>query len=675
MVTTPSTQHDARNGDGVLDFLGIGFGPSNLALAVAAREIDPKKRGLFFELKSKFQWHPGLLLDTSRMQISFLKDLATLRNPASPYTFLQYTKAKGRLERFVNLKEFHPTRLEFQDYLQWVAEAFSDQVRYGTIVRRVTPVTPEGETRPTLFRVEAQNVETGETSVYLTRNVVYACGGKPRVLEDRVCRTQKIIHSSKFLELFPGCFPDRSQELEFGVVGDGQSAGEIVSELLDKYPKARVHMFVSGYAPRPSDSSPFVNEAFFSTEAEAFYMSPEPKRKALRGDLRNTNYGVIDPDLLDDIYWRAYLDEVKGQRRLFVHRFSKLMSAEENGNGLKVKVQERCTGATEVLRCDGLVLATGYDRCLDEEIFRDVLPLVERNSSGELVLTRDYRVRTTKEMECGLYVQGYGESSHGLGDTLLSLLPFRSKEIFEDICKHSPPAKPKPWPAAPASVRLNGNSEYPPKRHLEHDEEKLYAVVERFKFATVISGQPNGEPIVTHVPMTLDRSRGKKGVLFGHMDRANPQVDLLEGRKVLVLFHGPNAYISPYVYETDQLPTWNSITVHVKGEARLLRDQQSLLRGLQSICEKEDHRPGAYRLNLQDRRIDQLINFIVGFEVEIEEMIGRFKLSQDRNETDRRRAAEELARRTEEGERALIERVVGYRLDGSFEFSETLLSK
>src|SRR5262245_59945733 len=138
----------------LLDFIGIGFGPSNLALAVAAREIDARKRGMFFERRAACDWHPGLLLDTSRMQISFLKDLATLRNPASPYSFLQYTRAKGRLEHFVNLSEFHPTRLEYRDYFRWVAQAFADQVRYGCEVRRVRP---DGDA----FSVEIEDLASG----------------------------------------------------------------------------------------------------------------------------------------------------------------------------------------------------------------------------------------------------------------------------------------------------------------------------------------------------------------------------------------------------------------------------------------------------------------------------------------------------------------------------------
>src|SRR5262245_52870081 len=180
----PMSVSRARAGIGnedIYDLIGVGFGPSNLALAVAAREIDPQKRCLFFERKTAVEWHPGILFDRSRLQVPFLKDLVTLRNPASPYTFLQYTKAKGRLERFVNLREFHPTRLEYQDYLQWVAEAFSADVRYGATVRRVTPVRIGTEARLSVFHLKVEHASTGEAVGYWARNVVYAGGGTPRL--------------------------------------------------------------------------------------------------------------------------------------------------------------------------------------------------------------------------------------------------------------------------------------------------------------------------------------------------------------------------------------------------------------------------------------------------------------------------------------------------------------
>lgn len=176
----------------------------------------------------------------------------------------------------------------------------------------------------------------------------------------------------------------------------------------------------------------------------------------------------------------------------------------------------------------------------------------------------------------------------------------------------------------------------------------------RFPFATLISAQGT-QPIVTHVPLTLDRSRGRLGVLFGHMDCSNPHAQLLDGQPILAIFHGPNAYMSPNIYETNQLPTWNSISVHVRGSVRRLADQHHTIQGLIGICEYADPGPTAYRLSPDDPRISALINFIVGFEIIIDQLIGRFKVSQDRQERDRQLAKEALIRRTEAGERDLVE--------------------
>jgi L-ornithine N5-monooxygenase len=634
------------------DIIGIGFGPSNLSLAVCARESDPSLTCLFLEKNPRFLWHPGMLLDGTRMQISFLKDLASMRNLASPYTFLQYTKARGRLEHFINLNEFRPTRLEYYDYLSWVAQDFSDQVRYSTAVTRMTPVQGSTGGEASLFRIEVRNVITEEPSVYFARNVVYAAGGKPRISAGEICQAPGVVHSSEFLHRFPTHFTARDRPYVFVVAGAGQSAGEVVAYLLDRYERAQVHLLISGYAPRPTDNSPFANEQFYSHSADAFYRFGQEKRTALSKELRDTNYGVIREDLLDHLYRTAYLDEVKGTRRLFIHPCSRLARVREDHSGLRATIHDRFGGPSEELLCDGVVLATGYARDLNSEMFADVLPLICKDESGKVALSRNYRVRTAPGLSAGLYVQGYGESSFGLGDTLLSMLPFRSQEIFADICACTPKDAPLSEPRLPCD-------KYPPKGYLEDDPDKLYAVMERFSFATLVSARGPDEPVVTQVPLTLDRTRGAQGVLFGHMDRANPHTELLDGHSLLVLFHGPNAYISSQVYQTDQLPTWNSITVRVRGKVTVIQDRAELVRGLCGIAERAGH---GERLEAYDPRIDELINLIVGFEIEIEEMVGRFKLSQDKSDPDRWRAALALAGRTETGERALIEYAVGLSL-------------
>ncbi|MEW2526414.1 SidA/IucD/PvdA family monooxygenase [Streptomyces sp. NPDC047071] len=625
------------------DVVGIGFGPSNLALAIAAREIDPLRTCLFLERGPCFRWHPGMLLKGSRMQISFLKDLVSLRNLASPYSFLNYLKHRGRLERFVNLHEFHPSRAEYSDYLAWAADDFSEQVRYGA---EVVGVTPHGTSS---FDVRYRERASGRTRTVRARNVVVAPGGKPRIPDG--VDLDHVIHSSEFLPRFAERLPDTGGAHRIVLVGDGQSAGEIALQALTEHPAGEVHLIASGFAPRPTDNSPFVNEQYFSDSARRFLEQPAERRAKQLADVRNSNYGAVEERLLDDLYRLTYLDEVTGRRRLFIHPYARLVAAGPGEDGTLATFQDRLDGTTTTLPCDLVVLATGYERRLDGATFADVLPYVRRDASGEPELTATHRVALTPPLTAGLYVQGLGESSFGLGDTLLSLLPFRSRQIVDDIAARLGPAPGR------------GAARYPPDRHVERDAERMYAVVDRFKFATVISARGTDDPVVTQLPLTLDRSRGARGFLFGHLDGENPQVRLLDDRPVTILFNGPNSYISPTVHETDQLPTWNSITVQVRGRARIVRDRERVVAGLCELAARAERDPGPPTLRPDDGRIDKLIDFVVGFEVEITEIVGRFKLSQDQEEHERRHAAHALADTAETDHRDLIGLLLGMSLD------------
>src|SRR4029450_4487958 len=144
------------------------------------------------------------------------------------------------------------------------------------IVRKITPARSGATEESDLFQVEVEHVGTAATSIHWARNVVYAAGGTPRYLDvdgrkvDGSALTN-IIHSGEYLQRFPQRFPATNQPLRFGVVGDGQSAGEIVLDLLQRYPLAQVHVFIRSYALRPVDRSPFVNEAFSFAEMKAFH--------------------------------------------------------------------------------------------------------------------------------------------------------------------------------------------------------------------------------------------------------------------------------------------------------------------------------------------------------------------------------------------------------------------
>lgn len=641
------------------DVIGLGFGPSNMALAIAAQELAPDVSCLFLEYHPDTRWHAGMLIDESRMQISFLKDLVSLRNLASPFTFLAYTKAKGRLEKFVNLGESRPTRLEFQDYLRWVADQFAGQVRYHTQVTSVVPVpvpVPGEAGDCSLWQVTARDTTSGEERTYLARNVVHALGGRASVPE-LVTLSPSVVHSSRFLPHFPDHFPEPGRHYEFGVAGGGQSGGEIAAWLLGHYPRARVHLILPGWSLRATDNNPFANEQFFEASSADFYASDETARKAYADDLRTANYGVVEESTLAGLYRMTYADEVRGQPRLVIHRGSRLARAADDGGTVVASVASRHGGPARDLGLDGLVVATGYRRELDPEMYATALPFLETGADGSLDVTSDNRVRTSPELTCALYVQGFAEAQNGLGDTLLSLLPFRSERIVTAIAASRRPD---------AARRRSAAAHYPPPHYLEPDAEKLYALIERYMFATLISAADGADPVVTHLPLVLDRSRGPAGVLLGHLDRANPQVPLLDEGRVMAVFHGPNSFISPNLFALDQLPTWNSMSVHVRGRVSTSSDRDMLMNQMARVCETADPGPDGYRLDLLHPRIEELVKYVVGIEIEIEELRGRYKLSQELDDYNRCLAAAELMRRAQLVDRGLVEQIVGLPVAASY---------
>lgn len=249
----------------VLDLLCIGFGPASLAIAVALNDAldslggteseDPKV--CFLERQQQFAWHGGMLLPGSKMQISFIKDLATLRNPRSEFTFLNYLKHYGRLVQFSNLGTFLPSRTEFEDYLRWCADHFSDVVEYGQEVLEIFPnQATDSNSKINSFSIRSRNISNGTVSTRTARNVVIAIGGTPHIPKSLPTDDPRVIHSSRYRNALPALLTDKDRPYNIAVLGSGQSAAEIFHDLHRRYPHSKTSLIIRDTALRPSDDSP-----------------------------------------------------------------------------------------------------------------------------------------------------------------------------------------------------------------------------------------------------------------------------------------------------------------------------------------------------------------------------------------------------------------------------------
>ncbi|MFI6638814.1 lysine N(6)-hydroxylase/L-ornithine N(5)-oxygenase family protein [Streptomyces sp. NPDC050504] len=420
----------------VHDLIGIGFGPSNVGLAIALSEhnarVDRQETvtAHFFEQQPNFGWHRGMLIDDATMQVSFLKDLVTQRNPTSEFSFLCYLKSKGRLIDFINHKNLFPLRVEFHDYLEWAAAQVDDMVSYGHEVVSVTPFVSDGVVEYLDVTVRSRE----GLAVHRARNLVFGTGLRP-LMPEGVERGERVWHSSELLtkvDSLEGTSPSR-----FVVVGAGQSAAENVAYLHRRFPDAEVCAVFSRYGYSPADDSSFANRIFDPGAVDDFYTAPEDVKRRLMGYHASTNYSVVDIDLIDDLYRQTYQEKVLGTERLRFLNVSRLTEVEETQDKVRTTVKSLVTGEETPLDADVAVFATGYRHADPLGLLGEVGERCLRDEDGRVRVERDYRLVTDPGLRCGIYLQGGTEHTHGITSSLLSNIAIRVGEILDSVVDRS----------------------------------------------------------------------------------------------------------------------------------------------------------------------------------------------------------------------------------------------
>ncbi|MFE9396526.1 lysine N(6)-hydroxylase/L-ornithine N(5)-oxygenase family protein [Streptomyces flavidovirens] len=418
------------------DLIGIGFGPSNVAMAIALSEHNASVgrqeavTAHFFEQQPDFGWHRGMLIDDATMQVSFLKDLVTLRNPASEFSFLCYLQSRGRLIDFVNHKNLFPLRVEFHDYFEWAAAKVDDMVSYGHEVVDVRPVVHD----EVVEYVDVTARSGAELVVHRARNLVIGTGLRPYMPEG-VDRTDRIWHTSDLLARVKGL--EGTRPSRFIVVGAGQSAAENVAFLHRRFPTAEVCAVFSRYGYSPADDSGFANRIFDPAAVDEYFTAPDEIKRKLMDYHGNTNYSVVDIDLIDDLYRQEYQEKVLGTERLRFLNVSRLTDVVETSGKVRTTVESLVTGERTPLDADVVVYATGYRSADGLGLLGEVEGFCHRDDQGRPRVERDYRVAADPALRCGIYLQGGTEHTHGITSSLLSNTAIRVGEILESIVGRS----------------------------------------------------------------------------------------------------------------------------------------------------------------------------------------------------------------------------------------------
>ena len=416
------------------DVIGVGFGPSNIALAITLEEESPGTRCLFLEKAASSQWQTGLLLANSDIQNHPLRDLATPRNPKSHYSFTNYLFEQGRLFEHLNMGLYYPYRYEYRDYIKWAAEHFGANVEYSTAVTEVTLLPADGG--PSRFQI---STDTGKV---LTCNHLVVATGRtpffPSVLN--AVDSNNIVHGAAFNSIIDRIVSGDVRSV--AVVGGSQSAIEIMIYLASTFPQVTVHGVSRKFGYRLKDTSPFTGEVYFPEFVDLFYKSKPAHKQRLKDDLNLTNYSASDADVLDELYRTLYRDKHFGNNKLTIHNSVEIASAVMIGSKVSLElVTAHSDEEIKSVEVDLIVSATGFrdiGPLEHQEVCPPLLdtlyPHIDKSDQGEMQVGRDYRLGLVDFDDAGLYLNGLCESSHGMGDAgSLSLVSIRAKQIVESI--------------------------------------------------------------------------------------------------------------------------------------------------------------------------------------------------------------------------------------------------
>ncbi|HLR84047.1 MAG TPA: SidA/IucD/PvdA family monooxygenase [Nocardioidaceae bacterium] len=403
------------------DVVGVGLGPFNLGLAALVEPIE-NVTAAFFEAEREFSWHPGLMLPGARLQVPFLADLVTLTDPTSRYSFLSYLHERDRLYRFYFYERFHVPRQEFESYARWVAERLSS-CRFGWRVDTVRP-----DAGGWIVRVRASD---GSVEEHHARHVVFGVGSRPSV--PRVAREHLgdgLFHAAEYRTYREKAVTSDSVT----VVGSGQSAGEVVADLLETGlgTGMRLDWFTRSRGFFPMEYSKLGLEHFTPDYLDYFYRLRPDVRDELRAgqDLLYKGLSAETSERIYDLLYEATIDRDDPPVTYVAGcELAGVEPSPEPGRRWRLTWHHRDDGRTFARDTDVVVLATGHVPA--------TLPiepeLIARDGAGRPEVTPDYRLQTVDGCPTTLFVQNAELHTHGVGAPDLGLGAHRNAVIVNAL--------------------------------------------------------------------------------------------------------------------------------------------------------------------------------------------------------------------------------------------------
>ncbi|MFC8526851.1 lysine N(6)-hydroxylase/L-ornithine N(5)-oxygenase family protein [Nocardia sp. NPDC057227] len=405
-----------------VDILAVGCGPFNLGLAALASTVDDANV-LVVDSAEEFRWHPGLMFDEAKLQVSFLSDLVSLVDPTHPLSFLGYLADVDRLYPFLVREDFFPTRREYEAYLLWVVRRLPS-LRWRTTVDEVRWLDEAG-----VFEVAVTTA--GTTSTITAGHVVVGIGTEPALPRALATTSPALVHSADYLT-----HQERAHAAgAVTVIGSGQSGAEIVADLLEANlrggPAVRWWTRTPWFAPL--DFTKLSLEMTTPAYMDYFHGLPEETRDRVRSGHWQFHKGISSETLerLHDLLYRRQLLEKAQPVQLRQGVAVEGLDALDDG-GLRIRGRHLDTGTALAHTADLVVAATGY-RPRQPDFLAPIADLLHRDSRGRPVIERDHSVAAEPALAGRLFVAAAEAHAVGVSAPNLDIGAVRNARILNAV--------------------------------------------------------------------------------------------------------------------------------------------------------------------------------------------------------------------------------------------------
>jgi lysine N6-hydroxylase len=403
------------------DFIAVGVGPFNLGLACLTQPIKDLK-GIFLDKNESFNWHPGMLLQDTTLQIPFLADLVTLADPTSPFSFLNYIKEQGKMYSFYIREDFLLLRNEYNQYCQWAIEKMSN-IFFNTEVIQI-----DYNEKEACYVVTAQCTITKAISLYSTKKIILGTGTSPYIPKSCQNLKESAIHSANYLQYKS----ELQKKKSITVLGSGQSAAEVFNDLLQEIDTYNYQLNWITRSPRffPMDYSKLTLEMTSPEYVDYFYNLPENKRDELLSNQKQL-YKGINKDLIGSIFDTIYQKKVMGFIDVNLRTNAACIQSSYDEESEKFYLELHQVEQDKKYRhtTEALVLATGYSYKLPK-FLEGITNRILWDKKGRFATHRNYSI---DQSASEIFVQNAESHTHGFVTPDLGMACYRNSYIIKEI--------------------------------------------------------------------------------------------------------------------------------------------------------------------------------------------------------------------------------------------------